>query len=170
MQIKAKALARIMRNVDRAVLVEAIEIAEFSDLFLTFEREVLIELGQVFNFMANFHVFGVELFDRQFDEIFELIDRKYEEAPAVVKLFLDVAIAVIHTLKIVFAAGSEGIEIPSEFKQDLNFIIDQLGLILEIMVTIQSRPTYEFSGHELTRMVDALTSATRQAHRALLRL
>lgn len=99
-QLTAKSLARILRNVDRAVLVEAIELAEFSDLFLTFEREVLIELGQTFNFLANLQVFGPLLAEKKFEELEIAIVEKYEGAPPPIKFFFDIANTVFEILRI----------------------------------------------------------------------
>lgn len=58
MQFTPEALARVLRNVDREVLREAIEIADIWDMFRSNERDAMQELAETFNFLSNLRVFG----------------------------------------------------------------------------------------------------------------
>lgn len=57
-QFSPQALARVLRNVDREILKEAIEIADIWDMFNSFERSAMNELGEAFNFLSNVKTFG----------------------------------------------------------------------------------------------------------------
>ncbi|KKL28770.1 hypothetical protein LCGC14_2371820 [marine sediment metagenome] len=57
-QFTSRSLARLLRNVERKVLVDAISEADLWDVFSSFERGVLIELGGAFNFIANLNTFA----------------------------------------------------------------------------------------------------------------
>lgn len=52
-QFSAEALSRLLLNVDRRVLVAAIDQADLWDVFGSFERAALIELGEAQNLIAN---------------------------------------------------------------------------------------------------------------------
>lgn len=59
-QFNAKSLARVLVQVEREVLVEALEIAELEQILLTPHLATLQELGEFFNLIANVKVFGFQ--------------------------------------------------------------------------------------------------------------
>ena len=52
----------MLTQVEREVLVKAVEIAELEQFFTSFERETIKELGETFNLLANLAGFGIERF------------------------------------------------------------------------------------------------------------
>jgi len=62
-QFSPESLSRLLKNVDRAVLVEAIDLADLWDVFGSFERQVLIDLGEARNAFTNIVRFGPALLD-----------------------------------------------------------------------------------------------------------
>lgn len=59
-QFTPKSLARVLVQVEREVLVEAVEIAQLEQFFTSFELRAIRELGEVFNFFANLGTFGLD--------------------------------------------------------------------------------------------------------------
>ena len=59
-QFSPQSLARLLQNVDRKVLVAAVDLADMWDLFGSFERAALIELGETQNQEANIETFDLD--------------------------------------------------------------------------------------------------------------
>lgn len=60
-QFTAESLARVLTQVEREVLVEAVELAGIDLLFTSPYRDTLDELAGYLNLVANFRVFGPRL-------------------------------------------------------------------------------------------------------------
>ena len=63
-QFTSASLSRLLLNVDRNVLVDAIDLADMWDLFGSFERATLIELGEAQNLAANIETFNLDTMSR----------------------------------------------------------------------------------------------------------
>jgi len=62
-QFTAKSLSRLLRNVEREVLVEAINDSEIDFLFVGRHRDTLDELQTLFNGLANLATFGPQIIE-----------------------------------------------------------------------------------------------------------
>ncbi len=67
-QFNVKSLARLLTQVEREVLVKAIEEAELGNLFLTAHTATLEELQGFFNLFANIHTFGFDVLEKLLEE------------------------------------------------------------------------------------------------------
>lgn len=68
-QFTVESLARLLKNVDRELLVDALAEAELSQLLTNDTIETIAELQTLFNLASNIRVFGPALFAREFDRI-----------------------------------------------------------------------------------------------------
>ena len=85
-QFSAKTLARLLKNVDRDILREAVEEAELWDVFSSFERGALVQLGQEQNLLANLQTFGPDALRALSFEFFERVKTIANDAPMLVRL------------------------------------------------------------------------------------
>lgn len=85
-QFTPTSLARLLRNVETSVLREAIDDAGLWDLFSSFERDVLVEIGQEQNLLANLKVSGPAALDLLGQEFFSRVEAVAGDAPIVPQL------------------------------------------------------------------------------------
>ena len=79
-QFTAKSLARVLVQVEREILVEAVELAELESFFLTADLGTIRELQGFFNLISNLQTFGFALLENL------LIERKQELGPTTIAL------------------------------------------------------------------------------------
>ena len=59
-QFNPKTLSRLLRNVDHAILAPTVEAADLWDIFGSFERSALIQLGETQISLANLALFEAD--------------------------------------------------------------------------------------------------------------
>ena len=146
-QFSPKQLARLITNVDRDTLKEAIEIADMWDLFTSYERGVLVELGGAFNSLANLNVFGAEIITESYTRLFrELRDavKRHEENP-LARMLLQVLFWLMHIVFDVkqLEAAEEALG-PGRTEEDWDALMMQLENYEIIMTILQ---TYSDQAH-----------------------
>ena len=97
-QFSSKTLARLLLNVDRAILREAVDLAELWDVFSSFERDALVQLGQEQNLLANLQTFGPDALRALSFEFFERVKKIANDAPMLVRLQFEGA---LHTWELI---------------------------------------------------------------------
>ncbi len=98
-QFNRRTLARVLSQVQRETLLNAVEDAELLPLFSSFETDTIKELGQMFNFLANLSTFGPEklLQELSKERPFEQIDGSATEV-ALRNFTISVALSFIRML------------------------------------------------------------------------
>lgn len=85
-QFTPKSLARLLLNVERGVLRAAVAEAQLWDVFSSFERDALIELGQEQNLMANLRLFPPTALKALAEEFFDRVEEVAGGAPMLVRM------------------------------------------------------------------------------------
>lgn len=106
-QFSAQSLSRLLQNVDRDVLEEAIEDADMWDLFGSYERGVILELGEKFNFYANFITFADDIVDRTIEKIEHHIRLRWDTFPPPLQLLFTIVFKVIAYIEQLFPRIAE---------------------------------------------------------------
>lgn len=155
-QFTSASLARLLRNVDRQVLKDAIDLADLWDVFSSFERETLIELGGAFNYIANLNMFGEKVLGEShtkfFRELRGIMQREIENPIA--RFFVQ---SLFWMLTVVFDVKAMRSEIEIEGVDVTQFDIDELREIIEnyeIIMVILRNLTEEI--HAFIRPLDEI--------------
>ena len=83
-QFTVDSLTRLLENVERSVLADALEAANLIDLVPSTQIETIQQLQQFFNLAQNFITFGPVIFGRQINRFME---QAAETAPALVVMW-----------------------------------------------------------------------------------
>lgn len=94
-QFSPTSLSRLLRNVDRVVLEKAVTQADLWDLFGSFERAALIELGEAQNLAANIETFGLDEVEPEGWDSDDVVEMVMVSIPLLPKRFQPMALIVV---------------------------------------------------------------------------
>lgn len=164
-QFTPKTLARLLINVDRETLVEAVALADLWNVFSSFERDALIEMGELQNALANMAkkpILTLESARETFIEDTEIIREKASFAGKMYIDFLNGIFGILDEVDSLKVNIEEGLEFIGEALKNLgagsgsNFNQKQFGILQEVRRLIflsigdiddhrQRRPTFTFN-------------------------
>lgn len=85
-QFTPKTLARVLLNVERNVLRQAVTEADLWDLFSSFERDAIVQIGEEQNLLANLRTFGPAALELLGEQFFERVETLAAGAPMIARL------------------------------------------------------------------------------------
>lgn len=152
-QFTPTSLARLLENVDRDILREAVEIAELWDVFSSFERSAIEELGKEQNLMANLKALGPSALQALGHEFFERVEKATLETPILVRLQFEAArktfelvVDIKNFLAEFFPEEAHG-QVTSEAAEVFKLAMGTLTLVRNELVEIIERPAEITIGH-----------------------